>query len=131
MPSSRQARMMRRAISPRLEIRTFLNIPCTLSPSTCSGQAPRGAKPQGPVPRRRTSGPSLRPSRRLNAEQRLPELDRLGVLDEDLGDLAGHFGLDLVHQLHRLDDAQDLALAHARADLDVRRLVGSGRAVER
>jgi hypothetical protein len=45
----------------------------------------------------------------------------LAVLHEDLLDLPFRFGLDLVHQLHRLDDADDLALAHGRADLDERR----------
>ena len=42
-----------------------------------------------------------------------------------------HVGLDLVHQLHRFDDAERLSRAHHRADLDERRRVGAGRAVER
>src|SRR5215475_14181208 len=94
-PSSRQARMTRRAISPRLAMRIFLNI-----------------------------------SDRLDAEQRLPELHRLPVLDQDLGDLPRLVGLDLVHQLHRLNDAEDLALLHHRAHLDEGRLIRRGRAVE-
>ena len=39
-------------------------------------------------------------------------------------------GLDLVHQLHRLDDADDLALAHRLADLDEGRRLGRRRAIE-
>src|SRR5687768_15028227 len=77
IPSSRQARMTRRAISPRLAIRTFLNT------GACS---PRAA--------RRSGG--------LDPEQRLAELHRLPVLHHHLGDPPGHLGLDLVHQLHRL-----------------------------
>ncbi len=51
-------------------------------------------------------------------KQRLLELDGLPVLDQDLLDGAGGLGLDLVHQLHRLDDAQRLAHFHAVADGD-------------
>src|SRR4029453_17509208 len=89
MPSSRQARMTRRAISPRLAMRILRNI--------ASGG--------------------------LEAEQWLTELPRLPVLHQDLGDLPRLVGLDLVHQLHRLDDAEDLALLHHGADLDEGRLV--------
>src|SRR5512142_3072894 len=78
MPSSRQARMTRSAISPRLAMRTFLNMAVL--------------------------------SERLEAEELLPELDRGGVDGQDLGHLAVHVRLDLVHDLHGLDDAQHLAL---------------------
>ena len=44
---------------------------------------------------------------RIDPEQRLAELDRLPVLDQDLGDDAGAAGLDVVEDLHRLDDADD------------------------
>src|SRR6187399_2435130 len=77
MPSSRHARMMRSAISPRFAMRIFLNTALW-----------------------------------LDAEERLPEFYGLSVLGEHLGDLAGHLALDLVHQLHRFDDAERLALAH-------------------
>jgi hypothetical protein len=35
----------------------------------------------------------------------LAEFDRFGVVDQHLGDDAADFGLDLVHHLHGLDDA--------------------------
>src|SRR3569623_1399145 len=99
MPSSLQAWMMRRAISPRLAIRIFLNI------------AP----------------PALA---RLDGEERLAELDRLGVLGVDLGDHPVDVRLDLVHQLHRLDDAEHLPLLDPGADLDERAGVGRRRPIE-
>src|SRR5678815_311413 len=96
IPSSRHARMILRAISPRFAMRIFLNI--------ASGG--------------------------LDAKERLAELHRLAVLHQDLGDLPRLVRLDLVHQLHRLDDAEDLALLHHRAHLDEGRLVGRRRPVE-
>src|SRR5690242_2145399 len=86
-PNSRAARMMRRAISPRFAMRIRWN---TWLP-----------------PRPRLG--------RLEAEERLAVLDRAAVLDEHLHQPAGLLGLDLVHQLHRLDDAEHLALLHRRA----------------
>src|SRR6218665_1896405 len=109
MPSSRQARMTRRAISPRLAISTFLNTMSCL----------RGAL-------RRP-----RMSNGLDAEQRLAELDRLTILHEDLRHATRHVGLDLVHQFHGFDDAEHLALLHHRAHLHEGRLVRGGRPVER
>src|SRR6185503_1573827 len=73
MPSSRHARWMRSAISPRLAIRTLSN--------SLSG---------------------LRAGISRDQEQRLPEFHRLAVLGEDRLDRAAGVGLDLVHQLHRL-----------------------------
>src|SRR5262245_54033772 len=43
-------------------------------------------------------------------EQRLAVFDRLTVLDQDRLHRSGRIGVDLVHQLHRLDDADHLAL---------------------
>src|SRR6478735_8900932 len=60
----------------------------------------------------------------FDLEQRLAVLDRLSVLDEDLHDRAFDLRLDLVHQLHGLDDAEHLALLDARADVDEGRRVG-------
>src|SRR5512139_351279 len=99
MPSSRQARMIRTAISPRFAIRILRNM----------GSAPSG---------------------RVDLEEGLPELDGLAVLGEDRPDRAALLGLDLVHQLHRLDDAEHLSLAHPVADLDVGAGIGRRRAIE-
>ena len=60
-----------------------------------------------------------------------PNSTDFAVLREDLDDGAGDLGLDLVHQLHRLDDAERLAGPDDRADLDERRRVGRRRAIER
>src|ERR671923_1925321 len=46
---------------------------------------------------------------RLEQKERLSVLDGLAVLHEDLHDPARRLRLDLVHQLHRFDDAEDLA----------------------
>src|SRR6476619_6603158 len=102
MPSSRQAWMIRSAISPRLAMRIFLNM----------------------------TGPGPSALRGPDGEERLAELDRLGVLGKNLDDHPVDVGLDLVHQLHRLDDADDLPLLDARADVDERSGVGRGRAIE-
>src|SRR5262249_22000713 len=96
MPSSRQGRMMRNAISPRVAVRSFFMVA------------------------------SLR-----DLEQRLPVLHGLRVLHQHGGDDALDLRLELVHELHRLDDAQDLALLHPLADLDERRRVGARRPIER
>src|SRR6185436_4994136 len=100
IPSSRQAQMMRRAISPRLAIRILRN----------TGRS-GGHRPQ--------------------PEQHLAVLDGLAVGDPDLDHLGVDLRFDLVHELHGLDDAQHLALAHARAHLHEGSGLGAGRAVER
>src|SRR3954471_18980027 len=95
-PMSRQARTTRRAISPRLAMRTFLN--------TGSGF--------------------------LDAEQRLTVPGVLTVAHHPLQHLAVDVGLDLVHQLHRLDDADDLPLVDGLAGLDEGARLRRGRTVE-
>src|SRR6266849_6414581 len=70
-------------------------------------------------------------AQRLHQEERLPELDGLAVLDDDLGDASRHLGLDFVYQLHRLDDADDLPLLDHVALGHERWGVGLGGAVER
>src|SRR6266853_1851784 len=61
----------------------------------------------------------------------LPELDGLRVLDTDFPDHAVQLRFDLVHDLHRFDDADDLARRDAAADFDVRLGPGLGRRIER
>src|SRR5229473_8255031 len=97
--------MMRIAISPRLAMRIFLNMGVGVSFGT------RGL---------------LCPYRK----ETLAVLDGLTILNVDVDDLAVVFRVDLVHQLHRLDDAEDVALLHRRADLDERGRSRLGRAIE-
>src|SRR6185437_9940489 len=113
-PSSRHARWIRNAISPRLAIRT-LSKSLSLRRAGIQGLFTR-------VPRRRTGS--------SKQEQRLAELDRLAILDEDRLDRAAGVGLDLVHELHRLDDAKRVALRDGVADFDERRRAGRRRAIE-
>src|SRR5687768_2753275 len=49
---------------------------------------------------------------RLDGEEALAVPHGLAVLDVDAGDFAVVLGVDLVHQLHRFDDAEHLALFH-------------------
>src|SRR5260370_27700023 len=67
---------------------------------------------------------NLKSPRGIHPEQYLAVLDRLRVLDDDLGDDAGTIRGDLVVQLHGLDLADDRRGGDARADADV--LLGVG-----
>src|SRR2546426_811822 len=58
---------------------------------------------------------------RIHPEEGLSELDRLGVFHTHFPDQPGDFGLDLVHDLHRFDDAHHLTRGDAAAALHVRR----------
>src|ERR671938_28370 len=104
MPSSRQVRMTRRATSPRFATRTF------------------------PITAQKTS-------RGLNfgadMEERLVVFHAAGVLDQNLDQLARNVCGDLVHQLHRLDDAQRLPRPDTITHLDIRLLVRRRHPVER
>src|SRR5262245_48807671 len=86
MPSSRHAWMMRSAISPRLAIRIFLNIWLSRAP-----------------------GAGLR---RPDGEQPFAVVNGSTVLHVHLHDFTVAFGVDLVHQLHRFDDAEHLTGLH-------------------
>src|SRR5262245_13747376 len=97
LPSSRQARRIGSAISPRLRMTTLSSIP-------------------GPL---------------LDGEEGLAELDRLAVLGEHRDHLPGALALDLVHHLHRLDDAEHLADADLLAHLDESLRPGRRRGIER
>src|SRR5688572_8695191 len=84
IPSSLQARSTRNAISPRLAIRILSNMRAYLAV---------------PVPSK---------ARSLDDHERLAELDRRAVGDQDLRHRAGARRGNLVHGLHRLDDHQRL-----------------------
>src|SRR5205807_10207112 len=77
MPSSLQARMMRRAISPRLAIRIRLNMRSTNRQSVVSGQLKESA-----------AG--------VHFEERLVELDGFPVFAEHGDDFAADLGGDFV-----------------------------------
>src|SRR5262245_47399380 len=66
----------------------------------------------------------------VEQEEGLAILHGLPVVDQDLDDPSRRLGLDLVHELHRLDDAEDLAFLDDLALAGERRGVGSGGAVE-
>src|SRR4029453_9129733 len=89
MPISRQARWMRNAISPRLAIRTFSNIPAARS-------APRDLG---------------------DDHQDFAVFDRATVGEEDFLDRAAMGRRDRVHHLHGLDDQKGLTLGDLVADL--------------
>src|SRR2546425_8593433 len=57
---------------------------------------------------------------RIHPEKDLAELHRLRVLRRDFANHARDLGLDLVHDLHRFDDAHHLAHVEPAADLHVR-----------
>src|SRR5437667_8823689 len=56
---------------------------------------------------------------RIHPEKDLAELYRLRVLRGDLSNHARHLGLDLVHDLHRFDDAYHLPHVHPAAHSDI------------
>src|SRR5512138_871373 len=55
----------------------------------------------------------------IHPEEDLAELHRLCVIHQDLAHDAGDFGLDLVHDLHRFDDAHRLTRRDPGARLHV------------
>lgn len=59
-------------------------------------------------------------------EQYLAELDGLAVVNANLDDFRINLGLDFVHDLHGLDDAEDGLLVELIADLDEDGAVGRG-----
>src|SRR6266849_9755492 len=95
MPMSRQARWMRRAISPRLAISNFSNI---------SARSRLAAL--------------------LDDHHNLAILDGGAVLDQDLDQPTGARRGDLIHHLHRLDNEQRLALGHHVPELGENRSLG-------
>src|SRR5579885_2054716 len=80
MPSSRQARWMRSAISPRLAMRIFSNMKGARAPLS------------------------------LDDHQDFAVFDRLGIVNQNLDHAPGARRRQRVHDLHGLDDQQGLAL---------------------
>src|SRR5258708_4716003 len=66
----------------------------------------------------------------LDGEQPFAVLRRLAVLHVRAHDFSLVLGRDLIHQLHRLDDAETLTLLLPLADLDEGGRAGLGTAVE-
>mmetsp|Transcript_33336 Transcript_33336/g.99278 ORF Transcript_33336/g.99278 Transcript_33336/m.99278 type:complete len:243 (+) Transcript_33336:112-840(+) len=73
--------------------------------------------------------PACLPSR-LDDHDWLASVDGLAVLRHQLDHLTRHLRLNLVHELHGLNDADRLALLHAVANLDKHGLARRGRRVE-
>src|SRR5947209_1103025 len=118
-PRSRQARITRRAISPRLATRMRWNMTIGNRQQAIGNSRTRARLPPLcycllPV------AYCLSLSRGIDREQHLPVLDRLLVLDEDADDGATALGGDFVEDLHRLDDADDRVRLDLTADLDER-----------
>ena len=103
---------MRRAISPRLAIRIFLNIV-----SAAGVEAARRADRVGDAPHSMT-------------KSGWPNSTAWPFSHRISRDRPGGVGLDLVHDLHRLDDADRVADLDRAADLDERLGARAGRAVE-
>src|SRR3954452_10090972 len=68
--------------------------------------------------------------KRTDGKQSLPVLHRLTVENEPALDDARVIRLDLGHELHRFDDAEDFAGRDALADRDTRGCPGRGGLVE-
>src|SRR3954453_21276938 len=64
-------------------------------------------------------GAALASAIRIYPEKDLTELDGLTVLHVDLADDARDLGFDLVHDFHRLDDADSLPGRYPVSHLDV------------
>src|SRR5579875_1743492 len=95
IPISRQARWIRRAISPRLAISTFSNI-------TGPGAGARSVAVPGSD----------------DQHQHRAVFDRFAVADQDALDAARARRADLVHHFHCLDDQQWLACGDDVAGAD-------------
>src|ERR1019366_7311298 len=114
MPSSRQARWMRRAISPRLAIKPWSNNWPAILLGTRASHRPKSHASHG-IP---DHGSQVHAS--ADDDKGLPVLDRLPVLDQDRFDDTRLVSLDLVHQLHRLDNAQRVARLNCVANFHER-----------
>src|SRR6185312_7771160 len=107
MPSDRQARTTRTAISPRFATSTR-RIGTAATGCATAGGAVAELPIGGPDP-----------------EQHLLVLDHLRVGRADQHDLPRRGGDDRVHQLHDLDDRELLVLRDMLSELPERRLAGA------
>src|ERR1051326_9096014 len=124
IPISLQVQMMRQAISPRLAIRIFLNL--------------RGLKAIRNLPQKSTSS-----TKRMlvllvrfyyltfDTEQRLAVLYRLPVFNINLDDFSARLGLNLVHEFHGFDDADDRLRLDTRPNLHKRLRPGTWQFIKR
>src|SRR4030095_1512973 len=90
------------------------------SPRRGAASPRRRSSPRGPRTGHNERVPRPCSAGGVDQEQRLTELDRVRVLDEDLDDPPGHLRFDLVHELHRFEDAEDLSFLDEIADAHVR-----------
>src|ERR1700728_3226609 len=116
IPSSLQAQMTRRAISPRLAMSSLRNIrsiqgPCLRTVVVTFTTQKELAQPE--------------------SEEWLAILHWLAIGDQALDNLPSCIGFDLVHQLHGFDYAQDLPVLDFVPDLDKSGGAGRRRLVER
>src|SRR5574337_1583029 len=122
MPSSWQARWTRRAISPRLATRIFLNMGHLAAHRPCAGARQcdllRLACGKNTSVRNQDFSEHKRRPALFDHEQRLAIFHGLAVLAEDARTGARLVGLDLVQDLHGLDDADSVAFLDLAADLD-------------
>src|SRR5258706_8834077 len=125
MPSSLQARRMRRAISPRLAIRILSNI-VTASSVTLRSELLRASKDDGLFANSTNSSFEARAfalapqddgASLFNDYQRFAEFDRLAGLDKNLRHPCRARGPNLVHGLHPFHGQEPPADRHPCPEL--------------
>src|SRR5262249_23256126 len=121
MPNSLQAQITRKAISPRLAIRIFLNMKKAVRYElratrlkaillkvrvsvACAERVAQSAQLKHKKARSIRAPKSTRSFLRPDGKKLLPVLDRLAVAAEFLHNFAGHIRLNFIEQLHRFDD---------------------------
>src|SRR5207248_9627687 len=115
IPSSLQAQMTRRAISPRLAMSIFLNMRrAGAFASVAAIEAFATAVADTKMARFARPGFPFRCFLCLWAygKQLLPVFNRLAIGYQSLHYLASDIRFDFVHQLHRFHNAQDLSNFH-------------------
>src|SRR5271157_146632 len=123
MPSSLHAQMTRSAISPRFATRIFLNIRVFFEfrrIGSSDDRAIGSSKTTAPIfdhPMTRSPDEPIS-FRWPDGEQFLAILDGLAVSDKFLDQFSRRVALDFVHQLHRFNNAQNLAHFQPIADFD-------------